>query len=175
MSKNRNNRRCAAISTVVFWCVFIIAGIASAAEIQLAWNPPTTNSDGTPITDLAGYRIYYSTVSGSYPQYVDVGNRTTYTITNLAPGTTYYFVATAYNTAGGESGYSNMVAKTTPAAPQQYSLTVNKSGTGTGTVTGTGINCGTDCTEPYNQGTVVTLSAAPATGSTFAGWSGNCT
>ena len=53
-------------------------------------------------------------------------------------------------------------------------LTVTKGGTGAGTVTSTpaGISCGTDCTEPYAQGTSVTLAAAASSGSTFAGWSG---
>ena len=62
-------------------------------------------------------------------------------------------------------------------APVTYALTVAKAGTGTGTVTSTpaGISCGADCTEPYNTGTVVTLAAAPAAGSSFSGWSGACT
>jgi len=55
-------------------------------------------------------------------------------------------------------------------------LTVTKTGSGSGTVTtGTrrfGINCGSDCSESYGSGTSVTLTASPASGSTFAGWSG---
>jgi hypothetical protein len=53
-------------------------------------------------------------------------------------------------------------------------LTVNKVGTGSGTVTSkpAGINCGSDCSEAYSFDTVVTLTASPATGSTFTGWSG---
>jgi hypothetical protein len=59
-------------------------------------------------------------------------------------------------------------------------LTVNKAGTGTGTVTSSpaGISCGTGCSTQsasFANGTNVTLSAAPAGGSTFAGWSGACT
>jgi hypothetical protein len=55
-----------------------------------------------------------------------------------------------------------------------YTLTVSKSGTGTGTVTSSpsGIDCGPDCSESYNQGTNVTLTATPASGSIFGGWSG---
>ena len=57
-----------------------------------------------------------------------------------------------------------------------HTLTVTKAGTGTGTVTSVplGIDCGIDCTEPYDFGTVVTLTAAADIGSTFAGWSGDC-
>jgi hypothetical protein len=58
--------------------------------------------------------------------------------------------------------------------PIQYMLTVTKSGTGSGTVTSTpaGIDCGSDCTGQYDQGTEVVLTASPDTGSTFGGWSG---
>jgi len=57
-----------------------------------------------------------------------------------------------------------------------YTLTVAKNGTGMGTVAGTGINCGGDCMETVNFGTVITLTPTAATGSTFMGWSGGgCT
>ena len=59
---------------------------------------------------------------------------------------------------------------------KQFTLTVNKAGTGTGTVTSspTGIDCGGDCTEDYDVDTVVTLAATPDANSVFAGWSGDC-
>lgn len=53
-------------------------------------------------------------------------------------------------------------------------LLVSKVGAGTGTVTSNvaGITCGADCTENYSSGTVITLTATPNVGSTFAGWTG---
>ena len=62
-------------------------------------------------------------------------------------------------------------------APNTFPLTVLKAGSGQGTVTSApaGIDCGADCSESYAQGSVITLTPTPATGSTFAGWSGACT
>ena len=62
-------------------------------------------------------------------------------------------------------------------SPATFTLSVVKAGSGSGTVTSTptGINCGTDCSEAYTSGTSVTLTATPAAGSTFTGWSGACT
>ncbi|MAT42331.1 MAG: hypothetical protein CL609_08325 [Anaerolineaceae bacterium] len=59
----------------------------------------------------------------------------------------------------------------------QYTLTVSTEGSGSGLVTSlpTGISCEGDCTENYDYNTLVTLTAAPNPGSTFAGWSGACT
>jgi Polysaccharide lyase/Divergent InlB B-repeat domain len=62
-----------------------------------------------------------------------------------------------------------------PAPPPQRTLTVTPpSGGGSGSITGTGINCPGDCSETYDDGTAVTLSANATSGSTFAGWSGSC-
>ena len=62
------------------------------------------------------------------------------------------------------------------SVPPQYQLTLYKSGSGTGAVSSSpsGINCGAACYTFFTANTVVTLSAAAATGSTFAGWSGAC-
>jgi hypothetical protein len=58
-----------------------------------------------------------------------------------------------------------------------HTLTVVKAGTGQGAVTSApgGINCGADCAETYNYGSVVILTAAPAAGIVFTGWTGACT
>lgn len=61
--------------------------------------------------------------------------------------------------------------------PQYYTLEVVKNGTGSGSVVSepSGIDCGLDCTEPYLEGSVVTLTATVVSGSIFAGWAGDCT
>ena len=76
---------------------------------------------------------------------------------------------------------SRTCTATFTAAPQTFALNVNvvkaitSAGTGNGTVTSNpaGINCGSDCSESYTSGTAVALSAIPAPGSIFSGWSGN--
>ncbi|MBE7448133.1 MAG: DUF4215 domain-containing protein [Kofleriaceae bacterium] len=78
---------------------------------------------------------------------------------------------------GGCSGTAPCVvtmsqARTVTATFELNQLTVTKDGAGTGTVSGTGIACGGDCTESYNVGAMVTLTATPAGDSVFAGWSG---
>lgn len=77
----------------------------------LAW-------DTVPVSDLGGYRVYYGTAPGRYVQSfgrgLSVGKRTTHAVTGLSSGTRYYFVLTAYDTAGQESGFSNEVFKDIP-------------------------------------------------------------
>lgn len=80
---------------------------------SISWTPPTTNTDGTALSDLAGYNIYYGTVSGSYPNKVVVNNPglSSHLIENLASGT-YFFVIRAYDFFGNESVNSNVASKT---------------------------------------------------------------
>ena len=155
---------------LVFSTLIFQTGNAYAGQASLWWTAPTTNTDGTLLTNLAGYNIYYGTASGDYTHNVNVGNVTNYTVSSLAAGT-YYFAATAYNTTGNQSAYSNEVSTTMPA---QATLTVSDSGTGSGTVISSpsGISCGTTCSGTYNSGAAVTLMATAAPNSTFAGWSG---
>jgi Divergent InlB B-repeat domain len=257
-------------------------GAAEAASVALTWNAPTTNVDGSSLSDLAGYRVYLATTSPSCPgpSFFTVPSSTTAPssgqtvssrVTSLAVGTTYFVRISAVDTSGNESSCSpaasgvaqadftvapsgsiafgnllvgalldrtftvqNTSAATisgsasvgapfrivsgasftlAPGASQTVTvrfqptalgtfatnvaftagsdtisrgvsgssgsgssatLSVSKSGTGTGTVTSTpaGIACGTDCTESLAAGTQMTLTAAAASGSTFAGWSG---
>jgi hypothetical protein len=86
---------------------------ASLGSVTLSWTAPTSNEDGTPLIDLAGYRIRYGTSAGSYPNQVQIANPgiTTCVIENLPAGT-YYFVATTYDSSGHESQFSTVVSKT---------------------------------------------------------------
>ena len=83
----------------------------TTGSATLSWDAPTTYTDGTPLTDLAGYKVYMGTSSGNYTTVVDVGNVATYVVSNLAPDT-YFFVVTAYDSASNESSFSNEASKT---------------------------------------------------------------
>lgn len=76
---------------------------------------------------------------------------------------------------GYSGGYDSFVSKI-EAGLIRYTLTINKSGTGTGIVTSDDgrIQCGEHCSEEYNAGTSVTLTAMPDEDSSFTGWSGDC-
>ena len=83
---------------------------------SLTWTAPTENTDGSPLTDLAGFRVYWGTVPGNYSNTVTLNGAgaLSYVVENLVPGTTYYFATTAFNSSGLESGYSNEGSKTIP-------------------------------------------------------------
>jgi hypothetical protein len=89
---------------------------AQAQQVQLAWDAPV-QANGTPVPNLAGYKLHYGSQSGQYKSMVSVGMSTTYTVTNLSAGQTYYFAATAYDANGTESAFSNEVSVTLPTNP----------------------------------------------------------
>lgn len=78
-----------------------------SAAYTVSWDAPTENEDGTPLTDLAGYRIYYGMISGEYTEtiVIDSPGLTEYVLDNLAPGR-YFLVMTAINSQDMESRYS---------------------------------------------------------------------
>ncbi|HXD97248.1 MAG TPA: choice-of-anchor D domain-containing protein [Candidatus Acidoferrum sp.] len=260
------------------------AGV-EAASVAVSWNAPTTNADGTRLTDLAGYRLYLGTVSPTCPSgsfhavssstsAPAPGDTASANVTALSAGTTYFARVTAIDANGNESACSTAasgVAKAdftvtpstttsfgsvtvgstvdraftvqntstasisgvasvgapfsivsgssfslTPGATQAVTvrfrpttagsfagnvnftangdtvsrgvsgsaasgsslmtITVTKSGTGAGTVTSSpaGIACGTTCTNAVAVATPMTLTASPASGSIFSGWTGAC-
>lgn len=94
---------------------------AGTHDVPLSWAEPTTNEDGSPLTDLAGYRLYWGASPAAYTEHLDLGlpsctgggtqSRCAYTLTGLPAGT-WYFTVTAYNDAGDESLFSNEVTTT---------------------------------------------------------------
>jgi hypothetical protein len=85
----------------------------STGSATLAWSAPKTNSDGTALTDLAGFHIHYGTSAGSLTTVIDIANASavSYTVTELSAGT-WYFAVSAYTTSGVESSLSNVGSKT---------------------------------------------------------------
>jgi len=83
----------------------------AAGSVTLTWNPPTQNADGTPLTDLAGYRIRYGQSPNALTRFVTIGNPgvTSVVIENLTVDV-WHFAATAYNAEDVESAISNVVS-----------------------------------------------------------------
>ena len=79
----------------------------------LSWVPPTTNTDGSPLTDLAGFIVNYGTGTSAMTQSVTVSSATAtgYTVQNLTAGT-WYFTVVVYTTAGTQSAPSDVASKT---------------------------------------------------------------
>ena len=79
--------------------------------VTLEWQAPTENVDGTPLNDLAGYRIYYGQFSRSYTDEVSVADELSTQHEIELPSGSYYFAMTALDGQGNESAYSNEVVK----------------------------------------------------------------
>jgi fibronectin type 3 domain-containing protein len=93
-------RRKFTVLAVLLVTLILKSFTASAANVTLAW-------DASPDPSVTGYRVYYGGASGTYTNSLQVGNVTTTTVSNLLLGATYYFAATAYDSAGTESDFSN--------------------------------------------------------------------
>ncbi len=93
----------------------ITVNTVSLGSVTLTWNAPIKNVDGTQLTDLIAYKIYWGTTPGTYPNSVRIDNPgvTTFVLENLAPGT-YEFAATAINSQEQESGFSVTTSYTVP-------------------------------------------------------------
>ena len=102
----------------------------------------------------------------------DCGDRSELTFDAVA-NTTYKI---AVDGAAGEEGWVELGLAAPGSSPAARSLAVTKSGSGGGAVISdpVGIECGSDCSHAFAEGTEVTLTAAPASGSAFVGWSGAC-
>ena len=95
--------------------IVVSAPSTATGTALISWVPPTQNSDGSALTTLAGFNIYYGTSASSLTQVQTVAGTglTSYTVNNLASGT-WYFAVSAYTSTGAESGLSNTSSKTIP-------------------------------------------------------------
>ena len=89
-----------------------VTSTATTGSVTLSWTAPTKNTDGSSLTNLAGYRVHYGTAPGSYTQSVQLPGKTltSVVIEDLAPAR-WYFAVKAYNSAGVESNFSSSVNK----------------------------------------------------------------
>jgi len=115
--------------------VLLVAAQAGAAVLDASWTAPTTNTDGSPLTDLESYRVYYGTSNPSCPgaSFSEIASPTaspganetvSLRLTGLSPGTLYYVSVTALDTSGNESACS-----TQASAVAQVGFTVSPTGT----------------------------------------------
>ena len=103
----------------VFGALGILAGCAAREGVLLAsWMPPTTNTDGSPLTDLASYRIYFNTATSPCRGGLSVtvkatavgrtpDGRVSVILSNFVVGQIYHVAVTAVNSRGDESDCSN--------------------------------------------------------------------
>jgi hypothetical protein len=93
--------------------VNVVVVLNNNGTALLSWTPPTENTDGSSLTDLAGYMIRYGASSGNYSDTITINNPgiTSYLVENL-PSADWHFVMTSFNSTGIESSHSSEVSKT---------------------------------------------------------------
>ena len=98
-------------ATLPAFTITVAAGAVGSAT--LSWTAPTTRADGSALTNLAGFDLYWGTTVGTYPNVRQITSSSTVddVISNLGGGT-WYFVVTALDANGVESDYSNVASKT---------------------------------------------------------------
>ena len=81
---------------------------------RISWQAPSTNTDGTALTNLAGFYIHYGYSSAKLDHMVMIAavNTFSYVVDKLAAGSTYYFAVSSFTTNGVESDKSKVVSKT---------------------------------------------------------------
>ena len=118
------------LSSLCFLLIAISLTARAQSRVTLAWNASIGSG-------IAGYRAYSGGSSRTYTNMMDVGNVTTATVTNLVPGTTYYFAVTAYDLAGLESAFSTEISFTAATTPVTHvNLSLSFTGTNEARLTG---------------------------------------
>jgi len=98
----------------------------ATGSVTLTWTPPTTNTDGSPLTNLAGYVVWYGTTSTALNNSRAAPNPglTSYVVDQLTAGT-WYFAVSALNALGGSSEPSNIATRTlAPGTPTTITRSV---------------------------------------------------
>src|SRR5687768_3866738 len=92
---------------LVAFVLWLSPAVVSADSVTLAWDPSP---------EATGYTVRWGTALGSYPNSANAGSTTSFVITGLIAGATYWTVVQAYNSAG-TSAMSTALQFTVPAAP----------------------------------------------------------
>jgi hypothetical protein len=169
-------------STSAFVCVLLhvllsllvvvpVLGVqdVSAGQLTASWVDNSAGQAGFAIERRRSTDITFLTVADVPP------GMTSFVDPAIMDGITYCYRVKAYDGIT-ESPYSAEACAVSMVTSQAYTVSVTKAGTGVGTVASNpvGISCGSDCSEAYLTGSLVTLTATPAQGSKFVGWSGGC-
>ncbi len=100
------------MSFLLFGCGGVETPVAEVptGSVILSWQAPNYNEDGSQLTDLAGYRVYYGESSQTYTEVVSIESSTSCSISGLPLGRSIYFSVTAFDTLGNESILSSEVS-----------------------------------------------------------------
>jgi hypothetical protein len=103
-----------ATASLAAFAITVTTAQSQTAAATVSWTAPTQNTDGSQLTDLAGYVIVYGQSSTELTQSVQIANPSvdTYVFDQLTKGTTYYFAIRAFTAGGTESNLSSVVSKT---------------------------------------------------------------
>ena len=101
-------------SALPAFSITVSQATATTGNATVSWVAPTSNTNGSALTNLAGLKIYYGTSSSNLNQMVQIAStQTSTTISNLASGT-WYFGGVAYTTSGAQSAMSSVVSANIP-------------------------------------------------------------